>query len=669
MATRILALFIIFSLFLGSAGDSFPESFGDRGTGEIKPAKDLESVPPGFTDIYGSGSAWLDTFSRGKYVVEQSSADQGDAGTDGTLSYLVNHIGSSGGTIYITGDYDYNISTSFTIPENINVDIEKGARLSIDNGVTVTFYSPGNIIAEPDQYIFAGSGIISFKSSTGAVYPCWWGAVGDGVIDDTAAIQAALNACRNLDMRGKVWLISDSVTIPSFRTIDIRGAYIKADCGSDPLFKFISSENLYILGTGGYVHGTAGAFLYAEGSTDKPSSYSHYARQIRLEGITISSKTITNFLDCQKAVRQLMIDKCFAYTVNGIYLNGKCIENFMSDSILFSSTRASGTYGIKTRATGGTRYYCEGLHIDNSLIDAFYDAFDIADIFAMTLNNSWIGASGGSTFKASYPTNTTHTRDISINGCVFYGYGISFTDSNAGYRYYARVNDCTFAGVANNAIYVGANSAAIDISDCKFHSALGTPVGVVLADKAQEIVCSDLDFDETYTLGVNVKGTRGGEIAIRGIAFGGSGRPVNTERPVLLSDIPVMDASTAGLKVIFNSNDIRGAYRVGSTIASVAVDCAKGETGHIVVLFNASNMNSSKQYFRVYLPEGMSIIPEEKEISGRYIYPGVSAGCVSVRIPYYCTKDIKAESLYINNGAGNPVTIGSNSYFGIEKDW
>lgn len=84
------------------------------------------------------------------------------------------------------------VSANLTITSNITLVFLGSGRIDPSAGVTVTIN--GKIIA-PYRKIFGGAGTIAIGSgSVDCIVPQWWGAVGDGVTDDTSALTAWLAA-------------------------------------------------------------------------------------------------------------------------------------------------------------------------------------------------------------------------------------------------------------------------------------------------------------------------------------------------------------------------------------------------------------------------------------------------------------------------------------------
>lgn len=124
----------------------------------------------------------------------------GNGSTDerAALNTLANTTMTAGGILYFPPG-TYRISSAITFPANVILSFCPGAMLSMDSGVIVTIW--GQIQAGLCQ-IFSGVGTIAFGSAydtkgrqADGIIPQWWGALGNTAHDDTAAIQAALDAC------------------------------------------------------------------------------------------------------------------------------------------------------------------------------------------------------------------------------------------------------------------------------------------------------------------------------------------------------------------------------------------------------------------------------------------------------------------------------------------
>lgn len=129
--------------------------------------------------------------------------------------------GSNAFTIVIDGPMA--IATGITIPSNITIQFIGTGAFKPTTGQTITFN--GTVVAQPTQFIFqnatAGLGTISFSANNPknrTFYFEWWGAKGDSVTDDSAAIIAAMNqvssAQATIQLAGN-YLFASNITQPA----------------------------------------------------------------------------------------------------------------------------------------------------------------------------------------------------------------------------------------------------------------------------------------------------------------------------------------------------------------------------------------------------------------------------------------------------------------------
>lgn len=160
------------------------------------------------------------------YYVDATATDQGAATseTDRSLKDLIDAIGTSKKAQIILSHSGsgntttFTLTTSETLPSNIDLQIENGA--VIDGAGTLTVDSPDKIKAGVDQQIF-GSSITIVFSNAGAVYPEWWGA--DHSTDCATEMQAAVTSLSSaggtLDLEKRNFRVDSTVTLVSNLTI------------------------------------------------------------------------------------------------------------------------------------------------------------------------------------------------------------------------------------------------------------------------------------------------------------------------------------------------------------------------------------------------------------------------------------------------------------------
>ena len=561
-----------------------------------------------------------------------------------------------------------------------------GERVMLDNGDIVKSTIDGNV-NDPNvtltgwvktnstSQIFDASGLTQQEINGLIGSPLMDGAKGNGVFDDTLAIQKCANKFRYLDMRNGNWKTTGKITLREGTVVDLRGAYLSANNANEPIFEFENAGGgLSILGGGGYVYGTADSLLKCSGKTYQPTMQTDYARQIRLDGVHVSGANIDKFLDFDKAVRQVFMTKVFAYTRNGMFCNGKCVEIEIYGSIIYGAMGANdtSTYGIKYRSPGNGRWYNEGLHITDSTIDNFGTTFDITDIYAMNVTGGHIGAaiqadgynaSGALVAKFGQPTSTA-CRNIKFNGVNIYG-NIEFAPVG-GVDYQAKFTGCSSEMCNDANIFIKNNASSITVSNHTFHSSKNG-VAVVCQSNNFNISVNDISCDKTFIGGVHVRGAIGDNVSVRDINYAGSGDPIYCERPILISGVPVATEGVANYKRKL-VNTPPSTYAVSQTIATVSAGFAKGETGEIVVELNYSDATPTNQVLRINIPDGL-VVPSGSSWLSLFVPLKSESGTISARIPYFVTKNISVGDISLINFAGSALTVGYHGYFGIQRDW
>ena len=134
--------------------------------------------------------------------------DQTDATKKLSLAWWIAYFNGNEATIRIPRG-THEILYDMTIPENICLKFDKGASLKVADTKTLTIN--GAIEAGLWQ-IFGGEGTVTGAPQIPYVYPEWFGAVGDGITDDVAAVQAAI-AIPAVIKLSKPYLISDTLSI------------------------------------------------------------------------------------------------------------------------------------------------------------------------------------------------------------------------------------------------------------------------------------------------------------------------------------------------------------------------------------------------------------------------------------------------------------------------
>jgi hypothetical protein len=347
------------------------------------------------------------------------------------LSSLLSIIGANQATIIFPAA-TYRLSTSITIPTNVTVWMLDGAVLSLDTGVELTIQ--GYIQASPTQ-IFDGVGLVREITRNPHIYVEWWGAVGDGIADDSPAFTRMLSArAKKIVLLPKTYYLATKVTL-SFWTKYITGAgrnvtFIKY--GGTHAFEISDGMNYFYIGnmTISDTAGTGTAIYLNNGDNGI------------LENMFIDSPSVgIEMTNCQ-SVTINDVDVWY-FSQFGIYLQ------FNNNDCVIKNLFLNG----EVKGGGGTRGTGTGIRIYNR-----NQAMNFSEIEIILCNRAM-------TTEADSNTHLQRFAFSKFDRCYF-------DSSNFG----ASVNKCAniqfsqcwFTSVTDNGCTV-TNAEGITFNDCTFH--------------------------------------------------------------------------------------------------------------------------------------------------------------------------------------------------------
>ena len=147
------------------------------------------------------------------YNIDDQGASGVTASVRNCIDTIIGTAGSDEGTIILAHNSGndtttYTFSTNETLPENIKLQVERGAVISIASGRTFTITHPKQLDLASGQTVFTTTGVAF--TNRGVILPDWWGST-SGL---TNAVTAAGSSPMTIKIKN-ILPIEESVSIPA----------------------------------------------------------------------------------------------------------------------------------------------------------------------------------------------------------------------------------------------------------------------------------------------------------------------------------------------------------------------------------------------------------------------------------------------------------------------
>lgn len=189
--------------------------------------------------LYG---ALKNTLMTGLNVLSKGIDNTGATSIVDEMNVLSTLYPTAETTLYFP-DGDYLVGANYTVPSNFTITRSAGAKFVVDSGVTFNLGSC-KIVDSNLMEFFSGDGTVSGTPKIKEAYPEWFGAVGDGITDDSTAFNKTLLLFDEIFISScKEYLIGE-VDILSEKIINGNGK-IKKKTSTESAFH-IKGENVII---------------------------------------------------------------------------------------------------------------------------------------------------------------------------------------------------------------------------------------------------------------------------------------------------------------------------------------------------------------------------------------------------------------------------------------
>ncbi len=365
-------------------------------------------------------------FSKVKYIKQTNTID------------ILNIMFSYPGVIYkICADIDLGGGT-LTIATGSTLDFQGG---SFSNGTIVG----GNTkIITGLQKIFNSNIILTGTWNVEESYPEWFGAVGDGVTNDTVALTKCINYFTVTSLSARTYITDQIDNIPSFRTI--KGCGRKSIIQANPSMKL---TNNYLLRTKDGGSGIIFSdFVLLGGSNSTEANY-------KIGGILLKSTSndVNDQWDTRNVIQNVEIKNCYAAS---IYIGTYQRENKIVNCFISHTTNV----GINCNGTDNMIIGCTvaGSHQEGIIING-NNRIDSCKCFGCGASTTETGKYALKLIGNKCNVSNVELQQNNYGGCIIQGNSnyVQVTCDNNGSGTTTTVIGCSVVGSYNTVIVTSYN--------------------------------------------------------------------------------------------------------------------------------------------------------------------------------------------------------------------
>ena len=394
------------------------------GTYDNKPNAYAQEYGVGYYDkdnqvpMWWSGVRWKD--AEGCYIVLSKS----DINTPNKIYKIRFNIDLGG--------------TTLTLPANCTLDFQGG---SFSNGTIVG--SNTKIIAGL-QKIFNSDIILTGTWNVEESYPEWFGAVGDGVTNDTVALTKCINYFIVTSLSARTYITDQIDNIPSFRTI--RGCGKKSIIQANPSMELTNS---YLLRTKDGGSGIIFSdFVLLGGSNSTEANY-------KIGGILLrsTSNDVNDQWDTRNVIQNVEIKNCYAASIYiGTYQRENKIVNCFISHTTNVGINCNGTDNMIIGCTVASSHQ-EGIIINGN------NRIDSCKMFGCGASTTETGKYALKLIGNKCNVSNVELQQNNYGGCIIQGNSnyVQVTCDNNGSGTTTTVIGCSVVGSYNTVIVTSYN--------------------------------------------------------------------------------------------------------------------------------------------------------------------------------------------------------------------